>query len=180
MNENKLDISSIVVDSQIMNSFNFPPQLEDNKILLTAALSLQCLQNNETILSLYRQAAFYLTDVQNPSFNPIPYFFNDHYTIRKEHFLFTGIKNLRKNVKFLQLAKDLASKIITDEEFEAEIENNPEKYLIDINPLEDPLDAVLLHDIVNKVGNDLTIDEAGDIFSFESESIKEHLNKLSK
>jgi hypothetical protein len=112
--------------------------------------------------------------------NFIPTHFNSFYAIKKENLLLTGIKNLRKNIRFLQLTKELATNIINDEEFEAEIEKNPNNFLIDIHLLEDPLDAVLLHDIVNKIGEELTIDEAGDIFSFDSESIKEHLNKLSK
>ena len=118
--------------------------------------------------------------LQRSIFNSFPYFINNLYIKRKEKFFLTGIKNLRKNVKFLQLSKDLALNLINDQEFEEEIENNPEKFLIDIFPMEDPLDAVLLHEIVNQIGDDFTIDEAGDTFSFDSESIKKHLNELSK
>lgn len=176
---NKSDIPHFIASIPTKYSANFP-QIEDNRVILNAYFNMEVSKQNQTFFSLSRQAIFVLDDVQNPTFNPIPYFFSDIYSIRKEEFLFTGIKNLRKNVKFLQLAKDLASKHITEDEFETEIENNPEKYLIDINPMTDPNDVILLHEIVNKIGDDLSIDEVGDIFSFDTESIKGYLNQLSK
>jgi len=152
----------------------------ENGAILNAYFGLEVSFKNQILLSLSRQATFNIDDIQNQNFNPIPYMYNDLYFIRREEFFFTGIKNLRKNVKFLQLAKDLAAKHITEDDFENEIESNPEKYLIDINPMTNPNDIVLLHEIVNKIGDDLSIDEAGDIFSFDPNSIKEQLNKLSK
>ena len=183
MNDTKFEISPITVLPQVSQSLNIPFYGGGEPInanILCASLDIQLIVENTPIFSLNRQAVFLLSDIQNTTFNPITYIFTDHYTLRKEEFLFTGIKNLRKNINFLQLAKELASKNITDEEFETEIESNPDKYLIDINPMEDSNDAIILHEIVNKIGDDLTIDEAGDIFSFDSETIKGYLNKLSK
>ena len=176
MIESKFEISPITVIPQNSNL----PLFGGANNILNAQLNLELWVGESSVFSLNRQTSFLVSDLQNPLLNPIKYLFVDYYTIRKEELYVTGIKNLRKNVNFLNLAKDLASKSITDEEFESEIDKNPDKYLIDINPMEDVNDAVILHEIVNKIGDDFTMDEAGDIFSFDSETIKDYLNKLSK
>ena len=154
MIQSKFEISPITVIPQNSNL----PLFGGANNILNAQLNLELWVGESSVFSLNRQTSFLVSDLQNPLLNPIKYLFVDYYTIRKEELYVTGIKNLRKNVNFLNLAKDL----------------------IDINPMEDVNDAVILHEIVNKIGDDFTMDEAGDIFSFDSETIKDYLNKLSK
>jgi hypothetical protein len=71
----------------------------------------------------------------------------------------------------LQLLLNLSENTIDEEEFNKELEQNPENYIVDINYLSNPSDLMIITDIVKKIGKEFTVDEVSEIFSIESEDI---------
>ena len=71
---------------------------------------------------------------------------------RKEELYIIAIKNLVKEVNFLRLTDDLEKELISDDEFESELKDNSNKYVIDLLPLENKSDVDLIKDIINKIG----------------------------
>ena len=88
---------------------------------------------------------------------------------RKEELYIIAIKNLVKEVNFLRLTDDLEKELISDDEFESELKDNSNKYVIDLLPLENKSDVDLIKDIINKIGNnDYSVDDVGQLFSIDT------------
>jgi hypothetical protein len=85
----------------------------------------------------------------------------------KEGFYIDGIKNLRKKVNFLQLNFHLQSGFITEAEFESEVNANPNKYIIDVRMLDNPIEFKILQEVVSTIDSTLTYDEVLEIFSVD-------------
>jgi len=97
------------------------------------------------------------------------------YPKRKEEFYLVAINNLLKKSDFLQLSLQHAEKVLTDEEFENELDSNSEKYLIDLHEFSEPSDINVIGDIVNQIERDFTVDEVSEIFSVTPECLKNGL-----
>lgn len=97
---------------------------------------------------------------------------------KRETFLITAFRNLLKKNDFLQLSSELSSDVISDEEFNEELERNPSKYIIDVQRMNDSYDLHIISDIIQKVGVEISIDEVAEIFSLEYQSVQLVLNKL--
>lgn len=97
----------------------------------------------------------------------------------KERFYITGIRNLRKKINFIRLANEYSNDQISEEEYEHEITSYPDKYIVDIQDLKEPIDSIVIHEIVGKIGGDLTFDEVGEIFSVDSDSLRENFIQLA-
>lgn len=85
----------------------------------------------------------------------------------KERFYVAGINNLRKKINFLQLHYDFQNGEISQEDYENELENNQNKYVVDVRMLKNHYDLLILNDIIKKIGDDLTVDDIAEIFSVE-------------
>jgi hypothetical protein len=105
-------------------------------------------------------------------------FYSFHWN-RKESLYITGIKNLRKKINFIRLNNEFQNDEISDDEFEAEIDNNPEKYIVNVETLKKESDLLILQEIVEKIAEDLTIDEVSEIFSIDitTRSIEKKIEK---
>lgn len=99
---------------------------------------------------------------------------------REKDFCIVAIKNLLKKNRFSELSLDLAEEVITEEEFDQEIDRNPQKYTIDINYLESKMEAKIIANIVSKISENLTVDEVSEIFSVDSDDLEKKLSNLSK
>jgi len=89
---------------------------------------------------------------------------------KKEQYYIEAIKNLIKKNNFLSLDVD-------DEEWEDEIKNNAEKYVINLKPLKNPDDIKIIIEIVEEIGaeNDITVDEVAEMFGIDCNEFEKFL-----
>lgn len=87
--------------------------------------------------------------------------------IRKEEFFVTAIKNLRKKINFIILNNEFQNGDITDIDFEKEIEENPDKYVVTVDNLQNEHDLEILHEVITKVNEHFSIDEISEVFSID-------------
>ncbi len=95
----------------------------------------------------------------------------------KEEFYLKGINNLIKKNNLLQLSLQLADNLITEEEFEDEINNNSEKYIISVQHVTSVNQLYILKDIVKKIGKEFSVDEITEMFSLSFNNLDKVLNQ---
>lgn len=99
-----------------------------------------------------------------------------HYDKRHKELCYIIINNLFKKTNFLQLTIQLLEEQITEEEYEKEIKDNTNKYVIEINDyFTDQRDIGILFDIVKKISHTLTLDEVAEISSLNSYNIEKNI-----
>lgn len=93
--------------------------------------------------------------------------------VKKENLYVKALRNLYKKVDFLELNQALESKQISDSDFDKELTDHEDKYLIPY-PEEKPdvLQVIMVSDIVKKIGRvkDMTVDEASELFQLDLSS----------
>jgi len=87
---------------------------------------------------------------------------------KKDDFCIKAIQNLIIKNNFLELSLELSEDQITEDDYTKEIENNPHKYIIDIEYVQDPNDIRVINEIVKKIGLEFSVDEVAEIFSLDS------------
>lgn len=92
----------------------------------------------------------------------------------------TAIKNLVKKNDFLQLSLQLSEKLITEEQFDQEIETNPDQYIIKLSNQVEPKDLHIISNIIRKIGKKFTTDEVAELFSFDTRSINEGISSIGE
>lgn len=95
------------------------------------------------------------------------------YRTRKNDLQVLAIKNLIKISNSLQLNLQLAEKTISDKEFEEAIDTNPDRYFVDVKPVADEADLIVIGDILTEVSpiEELESDQVANIFSIEHGSL---------
>ncbi|WP_010572133.1 hypothetical protein [Leptospira kmetyi] len=81
-----------------------------------------------------------------------------------------AIKNLIKKTNFLKLMSEVDRNIISDEEFENEIQENEEKYFIDLNKKISERDIHIIGKIIRDLAMDLDSDLVEEMFSLTPEN----------
>lgn len=105
--------------------------------------------------------------------------FNNHET--KEELYITALDNLLKKVDYLHLTMQLDQSLIDEDEFDKELEENEDKYLIKINSNFNNLDLDLVISIVTKLKNrDFSSDEISELFSIDVEKIENFIDNHKK
>lgn len=105
--------------------------------------------------------------------------FNDHDI--KEELYVTALDNLLKKVDYLHLTMQLDQNLIDEDEFDKELDENEDKYLIKINSDFNNLDLDLVISIVSKLKNrDFTSDEISELFSIDVEKIENFIDHHKK
>ena len=90
-------------------------------------------------------------------------------TDRKEQLYITAIQNLRKQLHYRELHEEFEKNEITEDEFTKQLEENGDKYVINVTPIEDENDIYLIQDIIEKIGNDeYSTSDVGDLFSIST------------
>jgi hypothetical protein len=89
---------------------------------------------------------------------------------RKEDLFLTAIRNLRKKINFISLNNEYQNGDISEDEFEKELEVNQHKYVVNVSALKDKIDLEILQEIIPKIDDDITIDEAAEVFSIDIQS----------
>lgn len=97
-----------------------------------------------------------------------------------QDYCFLAINNLMKKNAFLSLSLQLAENLITEEDFEKEIENNRDKYIIELHHIANPDHMLIISDIVHRISSRLTTDEVSEMFSVDLFSLNNSLNLLGK
>lgn len=98
----------------------------------------------------------------------------------RENLYITAIRNYHKTTNFLKLVNNLSEKLITEEDFEKEINENEEKYEILANGEIDFPTLRLITDIVQKVGIEYSMDEISEIFSINPIKLEQIAGQLIK
>ena len=83
----------------------------------------------------------------------------------KENLYVLAIENLLKQKEYLNLYYQASQDLITNEEFNEELERNEHKYLIKINDKIELKNIRLLSNIVDKIKFDLSEDDLSEIFA---------------
>ena len=84
-----------------------------------------------------------------------------------------AISNLLKKNEFLQLSLQLSERLITEEEFENEVENNPDRYIIQMD--NGQVNLSLISGILTKIGKSFTTDQVSEMFSIDHRLLKDQL-----
>jgi hypothetical protein len=93
-----------------------------------------------------------------------------------EKYLIVVVQNLRRQVRFLELATQLEQHLITEEEYVLEIDTNPDKYVISLRDITSDSELNAILDVATKLGmNDEGSNEVLELFSIYPESIKKYL-----
>lgn len=88
---------------------------------------------------------------------------------KKEFYYTKALKNLIVQNNFLELALQLEEGQISEDEYDEEIDNHPEKYVVNVNYLDNSDDISIIMDIIKRIGINFTIDEVADLFSIDTE-----------
>jgi hypothetical protein len=84
-----------------------------------------------------------------------------------------AIRNLIKKNEFLQLSLQLSEKLISEDEFENEVETNPERYIIKLD--NEQVNLSVISNILSKIGKSFTTDQVSEIFSIDPRLLKSQL-----
>lgn len=124
-----------------------------------------------------------ITFQTNPSrINDIRNIINEYnwFQNKKDEYCIKAIRNLIIKNNFLELSLELSEDQITEEEYSEEIENNPEKYIIDLEYIENPNDIKIINEIVKKIGIEFSVDEVAELFSLDSEDLESKVKQIEK
>ncbi len=95
----------------------------------------------------------------------------------KEQLYIAGINNLIKKNNLLQQTIQLAEGFITEEEFEQEIDENPDQFIISIREPHGLEELIVLKNIVKKIGKKFSVDEVSEIFSISLDNYDKFLTQ---
>lgn len=104
--------------------------------------------------------------------------FTNHLNNLRNDYCIIAIRNLIKKNEFLQLSLQLSEKLISETEFENEIERNPEKYIIQLNKLDNQIHLHIISNILTKIGTTFNVDEVSELFSIDTRSINSELKAI--
>ncbi len=85
----------------------------------------------------------------------------------KEQLYTSMVKNLMKKNNFLNLSWLLDQGQITEEDYQVEIETNPELYVIETNGEVNTEVILTINDILNELNLQLSVDEVSELFSVD-------------
>lgn len=100
---------------------------------------------------------------------------------RSETLLIEAVKNFIRKINILELNESLNDEEITEEEFDAEILINANKYVITLNNITSQDDAILIGELVQKIGfdlRDLTTNEVSELFSVKENQLVSIINAI--
>ena len=101
-----------------------------------------------------------------------------HQTIKEELYI-TAINNLNKKNEFLQLSTQLDNEIITNEEFDNELELNEGRYLIKINNDFNEEHFRFITEILPKLDRPFSSDEVSEMFSAPIDDVNHYLDSFT-
>lgn len=103
--------------------------------------------------------------------------YSDNTNIGEEYYL-RAISNLIKKNNFLDLSLQLAEEMITEEEFESEINRRPQKYTINLECLKSKDDIHTIIHIVKQIGGNFMVDEVAELFGIKESELENSVSNL--
>ncbi len=86
----------------------------------------------------------------------------------KEKYYIKGVGNLLKRANYLNLCIQLEQGLIEEDEFDKEIDDNPDQYVVDMSSVSNELDLFAIDEAANSITSELNIeltkDDIEDIF----------------
>jgi hypothetical protein len=98
----------------------------------------------------------------------------------REEFYVTAIDNLIKKNDYLQLTIQFDQDLISDKEFDAELDNNESKYLIKMNPDFRTEYFKVINDIIPRLKRNFSSDEISELFSAPIEIVNSYIQSVDK
>lgn len=98
-----------------------------------------------------------------------------NYWERKEFYYLKALRNKIIHTNYLELALDLEEGNISEEEYDEIIDNNPEKYVVDIDYIRDRDDIPVLHDIVKRLRSDFSVEDVSELFAVDVDDLHSKL-----
>lgn len=124
-------------------------------------------------------------DAQNTfevNWNSLNEAFNELKKLQKgETLLIKAIRNFIRKTNISELNEALNDEDITDDEYDAEIHKNACKYVITLNNISSPEDAIMISELVQKIGfdlRDLSTSEVSELFSVKENQLVTYINKI--
>ncbi len=96
----------------------------------------------------------------------------------KEGFYITAIDNLIKKNEYLQLTIQLDQELISEEDFENELEENEEKYLIKMNTQFSHDYFTYITEILPKLNREFSSDDVSEMFSVPIDEVNSYLDSV--
>lgn len=100
---------------------------------------------------------------------------------RSETLLIEAIRNFIKKINISELNESLNEEEITEEEFDAEINKNAFRYVINLNNITSQDDAIIISELVQKIGfdlRDLSTSEVSELFSVKEHQLVSYINAI--
>lgn len=98
----------------------------------------------------------------------------------KEFFYIKAIKNLIKQKEFLNLQYQVSNELISDEEFNNELDLNEDKYLISINDKLTTRKLKTLSNIIENLNEKFSEDDISELFSIRTHKIESLIKSFNK
>lgn len=162
---------------------NHPFIFVEKETITSVPLSSVYRQTNESSSEVV--GSFLIATTENNRFNLVhglltpqikSWFYRFSVYEAKEGLYVTAIDNLLKKVEYLNLTMQLDQNLITEDEFDNELEKNEENYLIKINPKFKDIDIQLVQSITQRLKKrNFSSDDISEIFSIPVESIEEFI-----
>jgi hypothetical protein len=116
----------------------------------------------------------------NTSFSNSIFFQMLEFKTKKEFLYLTAIDNLLKKTDFLQLTMQLDNDLISNEEFEEELDKNESRYLIKTNQEFDSYDFIIVRQILSDLNRNFTHTDASELFSIPVEKVHDFIDLLNE
>jgi len=100
---------------------------------------------------------------------------------QNENFLIEATRNFIKKQNFSELNELLDEGEITEEEYEIQLKDNPEKYFISLKNINSPDEVIVIANLVKRIGlnlRDFSTSEVSEMFSVKENQLISHVNNL--
>jgi len=103
------------------------------------------------------------------------------HSIKSESFLIEAVQNFIRKMNFLELNESLEDGEISEEEFNIALEKDVNRYAITLKDIDNPNDALIIADLIKKIGYDLrefSTSEVSEMFSVKENQLVAMINSL--
>ena len=97
---------------------------------------------------------------------------------KKETYLIEAVRNFVRKNNFNDLTENLAAEILSEDEFEKELDLNENKYSIRIKNIDNPEDILLIAELVDRIGyglKEFNVDEVSEMFSIDENQLVSYI-----
>jgi len=103
------------------------------------------------------------------------------YSKKSESYLIEAVRNFIRKINYSELNESLEDEEITEEQYNLELDQNSEKYVITLRDIGNPSDVLIIADLVKKIGYDLkefSTSDISEMFSVKENQLISHVSSL--